>query len=544
MKKLLCFMLSGMLALSSIIVTPKTAQAADHEAYYAKIRELLAAYWASGDYTPIKPEQANDGSLKDFSTKRLIVKTETGAAVAKAIGASQFLLDNNGYCILQFDKLETVKKAYEKLSSMSGVASVETDSLVTVCEPFAATSFKAASSSHRTWGADRMGADDFISRMSDEQRGKQVIVAVIDTGVTSSHELFSGRMVGGTGMHSGGSSEDGNGHGTHVAGTIADITKGTNVQIMPIQALDANGTGSNLTIAAGVQWAVEHGANVINLSLGGYDPSSSHYLDTVIQSAINSGVVVVASAGNDNASTDRFCPAHIKELICVSAIDSNDQRASFSNYGNNVSIAAPGVNIVSAGRTGYTTKSGTSMAAPHVSAAAALVKATDFGAAPAAVKQTLQDGSDDRGSSGWDAYFGYGVLNLANVSTGNTAPEPTEPETTPAPTEPETQPDSDKPWKGWQPPAPPEDTPEVPMYAISVSVKTTTVNGKTKANLVIKTKKDGSQLAIKIDDIPYNGSILNKGDGNYEVALSNLGHGTHHYEITYGDTKKSGSFVY
>lgn len=542
MKKLLCCLLSGVLALSGICAAPVKAQAADYEAYYAKLRQMIADSWNSGNYSPVKPGGSGG---QDFSTKRLIVQTKLGASIAKAIGASQYLLDEDGYCILQFEQAEQAKAAFEKIKAMAGVTSVEADSIVTACDSFSATSFRAASSGHLSWGADRIKADDFIGRMSDGQRGNAVTVAVIDTGVTSSHEALSGRMVAGTGMHNGGSSEDGNGHGTHVAGIIADSTRGTKVQIMPIQVLDANGQGSNLTIAAGIQWAMQHGANVINLSLGGYDPSSSHYLDSVIQKAIDAGIVVVAAAGNDNASTDRFCPAHVNGVICVSAVDANDKKASFSNYGSNVSLAAPGVNIKSAGRSGYVSMSGTSMAAPYVSAAAALVKATDMGATPASVKQALQNASDDRGSSGWDSYYGSGVLNLANVSTGqeNTPP----PETSAPETKPETQPDqpdSDKPWKGWQPPAPPEDTPEVPMYAISVSVKTQKVNGKTTAALVIKTKKDGNQLSVKIDDIPFDSALSNKGDGNYEVSLKGIGHGTHRYEIVHGDTKKTGSFIY
>ena len=129
---------------------------------------------------------------------------------------------------------------------------------------------------------------------------------------------------------------DGNGHGTHVSGTIAEATKGLNISIMPVRVLCDAGWGYSSVIGLGIKHAADKGANVINLSLGG---GHSSYMDEAIAYAVGKNITVVSAAGNSNADTKDACPAHIQDGITVAAVDSSWKRASFSNFGDAVALA-------------------------------------------------------------------------------------------------------------------------------------------------------------------------------------------------------------
>ncbi|MEB3221582.1 MAG: S8 family serine peptidase [Candidatus Sericytochromatia bacterium] len=212
--------------------------------------------------------------------------------------------------------------------------------------------------------------------------GTGMKVAVIDTGVDASHPDLAGRVLPGLDLvNDDNDARDDHGHGTHVAGTIAAIANngvGTagvapGAQVLPIKVLNSQGQGNNADIAAGILAAADRGAHVINLSLGGTDDSET--LRRAIANVQARGVIVVAAAGNDGVSTP-FFPAANEGVIGVAAVDSNRARASFSNFGDYIDVAAPGVSIGSTKLGSGTAKmSGTSMAAPHVAAACALLKA-------------------------------------------------------------------------------------------------------------------------------------------------------------------------
>jgi len=205
---------------------------------------------------------------------------------------------------------------------------------------------------------------------------------VIDTGVNSNHNEFTGRVELGPNFHdSSATSEDDNGHGTHCAGTIAGTQYGLakNAQVIGVKVLGRLGSGSLANVAAGVEWAAEQhvgdGANaksVASMSLGG---SASEVMDRAVEAAIEQGLPVVAASGNSNANGCNFSPARVATLS-VNAADDTDTRASFSNYGTCTHIFAPGVDITSAwigGANAVNTISGTSMACPHVSGAVAVL---------------------------------------------------------------------------------------------------------------------------------------------------------------------------
>ena len=217
----------------------------------------------------------------------------------------------------------------------------------------------------------------------DLSRGDAVTVAVVDTGVDLTHPDLQGQLVKGPDLVQGDDEPaDDQGHGTHCAGTVAALTNNSlgmasvapGAKVLAIKVLSATGQGSASTIADGVLAAVQGGAKVISLSLGG--PSDSSLLRAAVAQAVQAGVVVVAAAGNDG-TTQRMYPAAYPDVIAVGATTSSNTRASFSNHGDWVTVAAPGASILSTRLGGgYGAMSGTSMAAPYVAGLAALIRAS------------------------------------------------------------------------------------------------------------------------------------------------------------------------
>lgn len=245
-----------------------------------------------------------------------------------------------------------------------------------------------------------------------------VVVAVLDTGVAAHAELASALVAGQNFTDSPGGpgdATDRQGHGTHVAGTVgADVRSNVEgvaagVRIMPVKVLSDTGSGWSDWAAAGIVWAADNGADVINMSLGG--PGSDPVQAQAIAYARSKGVVVVAAAGNDNVSTP-FFPAASAGVIGVAAVDQYKGRAPFSNYGSYVDVAAPGVSIVSTDVTGaYSRKSGTSMASPHVAGVVALMVAAAPAITPDQVQQALTSSTTDLGAAGRDDLYGYGLVD-------------------------------------------------------------------------------------------------------------------------------------
>jgi subtilisin family serine protease len=297
------------------------------------------------------------------------------------------------------------------------------------------------------WGVWQVRADKaYNAGLINMFPPRQVIVAVVDTGLLLSpiiHEDMVGMTINGYNVitpTSQPNDDEVDGHGTHVAGVIAantDNSKGimgsaycnvswtAKVLIMPVKVLDSQGDGYDSDIYTGIQWAVDNGANVINLSLGGTDP------DSVLQNAVNyaytNGVVVVAAAGNN--STSVFYPAAYSTVISVSATDMDvdihgntiDTFASFSNFGK-VECSAPGVDILSCDNNGpanYSYLDGTSFSSPHVAGLAALLKLQDGTMTPDDIRQKILNTCDDAGQAGFDRQFGWGRVNFYRALTGD-----------------------------------------------------------------------------------------------------------------------------
>lgn len=291
------------------------------------------------------------------------------------------------------------------------------------------------------WGLTRLAAESvWAGGVATGQ-----VVAVVDTGIDATHPDLAGAVRSGVDLVSrgrGDGTRDPNGHGTHVAGIVAALA-GNGVGgaglaqgagLLPVRALDSTGSGYDSDVAEGLVWAVDHGADVANLSLGGEQPSA--LLTAAVEYALARGVTVVAAAGNMGGAGDPVLyPAATPGVLAVGATSSTDARPSFSSSGAHLSLAAPGVGILSTvPGGGHESWSGTSMAAPFVAAAVAVVAAGEPALSPAQLGDRLRATARDLGQPGRDRYFGAGLVDvLAARAAGQPASQPaSEPSAAPA----------------------------------------------------------------------------------------------------------------
>jgi serine protease len=286
-------------------------------------------------------------------------------------------------------------EALARLLADSRVAYVEEDGVMSI----------DAIQNGATWGLDRIDQRNLplSGTFTYVRSASNVHAYIIDTGVRGSHDQFTlgggaRRMLNGfTSINDGGGTNDCNGHGTHVAGTVGGLHYGVakGVNIHPVRVLGCDGSGSYSGIIAGMDWVVQNRVRpaVANMSLGG---GFSQSVNDAVQRMVNAGVTVVVAAGNDNSNACSYSPASAASAITVGSTTRTDARSSFSNYGNCLDIFAPGSSITSASNTSNTATavlSGTSMAAPHVAGAAALYLSTNTSASPAAVASALNSNS-------------------------------------------------------------------------------------------------------------------------------------------------------
>jgi subtilisin family serine protease len=244
------------------------------------------------------------------------------------------------------------------------------------------------------------------------------VVAVVDSGVFSPHADLSAKLVPGWNfVLSSDDTTDVLGHGTAVAGTVAAETNngigvaGVNwsTRIMPLVVVDTGDFAAYSDIAAAIQYAADHDVRIINVSIGGTNPSTA--LQDAVDYAWDKGAVVFASAMNDSSPTPTY-PAGCTHVVAVSATDANDRLTSFSNYGSWIGLAAPGTNILTTTMGGgYAYWNGTSFSAPIVAGVAALVLAVKPQLTAAGLVDLLRETADDLGTPGFDGSFGWGRVN-------------------------------------------------------------------------------------------------------------------------------------
>lgn len=284
------------------------------------------------------------------------------------------------------------------------------------------------------WGHATIG----VAEAWKVTKGAKVKVAVLDTGVDRGHRDLKGRVVASkdfTGSRSGDS--DVQGHGTHCAGVIGAAENGAGVvgvapecELIVGKVLGDNGSGLSTWIAAGIDWAVEQGADVISMSLG--SPAADARIKAAVDRATAKGVIVVAAAGNEGPEGTVGYPAGFAGVVCVAAVDNKLATAKFSSRGPAVYVAAPGVNIRSCyPGDRFATMSGTSMATPYVAGCAALYvadrKARNLKPSPAEFSARVKDTADDLPPKGRDTATGYGLIRPAKLLGENAPPVPMPP---------------------------------------------------------------------------------------------------------------------
>ncbi|MCQ1577760.1 S8 family peptidase [Streptomyces parvus] len=353
-------------------------------------------------------------TLKDSAAKSDSAK---GKALAKKYGASierTYRSALNGYAV------EATAAEAKKFAADPAVASVSQNRTFTV---------SATQTNPPSWGLDRI---DQRSLPLDQRytypdkAGEGVTAYVIDTGVRISHSDFGGRAFNGyDAIDNDNVAQDGHGHGTHVAGTVAGTAYGVakKAKIVGVRVLNNQGSGTTAQVVAGIDWVTANAQKpaVANMSLGG---GADSVLDAAVQRSIDSGITYAVAAGNESTNASTKSPARVADAITVGSTTSSDARSSFSNYGSVVDIFAPGSSITSAWNSSDSatnTISGTSMASPHVAGAAAIYLADNPGSTPAQVSAGLVAAA----TTGVVGNPGSGSPNrLLHVGPGGTTPPP------------------------------------------------------------------------------------------------------------------------
>ncbi|MCY0927742.1 S8 family serine peptidase [Streptomyces sp. H27-H1] len=342
---------------------------------------------------------------------------DSGKAVAKRYGAR---IDRTYSAALNGYSVEVSEAQAKKLAADPAVKSVVQNRVFTI---------DATQPNPPSWGLDRIDQRALPldnSYTYPDKAGEGVTAYIIDTGVRKTHQDLGGRASDGyDAIDNDNTAQDGHGHGTHVAGTVAGTSYGVakKAKIVGVRVLDNNGSGTTAQVVAGIDWVTANAVKpaVANMSLGGGADSA---LDTAVRNSIASGITYGVAAGNESTNANTKSPARVAEAITVGATTNTDAKASYSNYGTILDLFAPGSNITSSWGTGDTatnTISGTSMATPHVVGAAALYLAANPASTPAQVSTALVNAATPNVVTS----PGTGSPNrLLNIGTSTTPPNP------------------------------------------------------------------------------------------------------------------------
>lgn len=275
---------------------------------------------------------------------------------------------------------------------------------------------------YMSWGVKKMGLDVLQEKL--EKSGKklpEVRVAVLDTGITTSNKYLQGRYIEGYNtMNNSTDVEDDAYHGTEVSGVIADGTS-SNVKIIPVKVMNQTSNSKMADTAEGIYYAIEHGADVINMSLSGDDKNHTyHSLDKAIAAAVAKNIVVVVAAGNEDTDAYLRYPANKSNVITVTSVNKNNTLGLLANYGSVVDFALPGMNILMPHKSIMFLDSGTSFAAPHAAAAAALLKTWRKDLNQYQIVEILKQYAVDLGDKGRDDTYGWGMLDLSKFDINKT----------------------------------------------------------------------------------------------------------------------------
>ncbi len=366
----------------------------------------------------------NSGSA-ELPANRLIVKTSDNSSLENDCGAVAKIEGYDCLHIMQYSSESETESAYEYYSSLSSVEYVEKDFFFEGEEPATEVIEEKTNNTYMSWGSETVNTDAAISAVNTlGSLAPEIVVAVIDSGLDSTHSFFEGRIADGghNFVEINDNTSDKTGHGTHVAGIIVDNTP-KNVKVRPYKVFQYDSIAYAVVCAA-IDEAVDDGVDVINLSLGGLCFEDVHeYYDDSIAKAMEKNISVVVSAGNENREATEYCPANNENVITVSAIDIYLKPWEKTNYGRCVDIAAPGDLINSTTLNGlYMSDSGTSMAAPFVSAAAAIMKSLNQSLSPQVIKDTIKNTAAV--PDGWNTKYGVGILDMEGMLSALRLPTP------------------------------------------------------------------------------------------------------------------------
>ena len=357
---------------------------------------------------------------KTYTTNTLIVEAldETIFDDYDEIVSVEEVVEN--IYLVDYETPEDTKQGYEELLESEEIQNVITDHKVYVSDN---VNVKSVSSSNKAWGVETTGLGNYATKVNYSKNDKELIVAVLDTGINKEHEAFSIEKTADKlvfdkeydYVNNDSDVSDDNGHGTSVAGVIAETTS-DNVKILSEKVMGSDGTGSLSNVMKAIN-DIYTSVDIINLSLGASASELSNTDKTVLENFFKKiydyGTIVVCATGNSNTSVEY--PASSQYTLAAAAIDTNSNKATFSNYGDEVDFALPGVGLklpTYTGNKAYRTVSGTSFSSPFLSAAVAEVKADYNYSNIEDIVDVLKENAEDIGSTGKDKYFGYGSINF------------------------------------------------------------------------------------------------------------------------------------
>lgn len=420
---------------------------------------VLAAQGA----TPVAPFAQKDGTAA-YVQDRILIRVQSAGAATMAASKSDLpfvteirpLRKGNAaasaagkpqWVVAELDGSVSVEEAMAALAGHDQVLAVEPDFLASIPTPVEGfvpgtlATYTGDPMSTQQWALDHIRAHD---AWTVEAGDPAVVVAIIDTGIDLDHPELQAQLWVNPGETVNGIDDDGNGyvddvlgydfvngdqtpdddneHGSHVAGIVAAIRNNSigvagtaNVKVMALKVLNFEGTGSYSAIAEAINYAVDNGADVINMSLGGGGYSAA--VEAACQYAAANNVVVLAASGNESTSSISF-PSSLPSCIAVGAVDINNNLADFSNYGYGIELVAPGVDIASTvPHSDYASFDGTSMASPYAAGVAALMRSAFPAMSAADVRAWLAGTATDQGVPGYDTTFGYGCVDAYNAVT-------------------------------------------------------------------------------------------------------------------------------